>query len=76
MGLYLKCPGCHAEIPLYEKVCSQCGQSLENLPRAQRVYVIAPAAAPSGKAAPAAKALAPGPATAAKKAKGPRKKKA
>ncbi len=80
MGLYLKCPGCQAKSPLYEKVCSRCGQSLGNLPRGQRVYVIEPgAAAPVKPAGPGAAAKAPAPprpATAAKKAQAPKKKKA
>jgi hypothetical protein len=78
MGLYLKCPGCQVKNSLYEKVCSHCGQSLENLPRGQRVYVIEPGAVvPAKPAAPAAaKAPAPpGPAPLAKKGKGPKKKK-
>ncbi len=40
MGLWLKCPGCRANNSLSAKVCSQCGQSLENLAPNQRVYVL------------------------------------
>ena len=46
MGLWLKCPGCQAQNPLPLKVCPHCGQDLDKLPAAQRVYVMGPAAAP------------------------------
>jgi hypothetical protein len=85
MGLWLKCPGCQADNPLYAQVCSQCGQSLENLPLKQRVYVVGPGGpaapkppAPGPAAAEAAKPAAPpseaGP-KAEKKPKQPKKKK-
>jgi len=71
MGLWLKCPGCHAHVPLSVRVCPHCGQSLDNLPPGQRVYVIAPAASPAPGPAPAP--LLPPPEAAAKPAalKGP-----
>jgi hypothetical protein len=47
MGLWLKCPGCHANVPLSLRVCPHCGRSLDNLAPDQRVYVIAPAAGPA-----------------------------
>jgi hypothetical protein len=46
MGLWLKCPGCQAQNPLPLRVCPYCGQDLNQLPAAQRVYVMGPAAAP------------------------------
>jgi hypothetical protein len=46
MGLWLKCPGCQAQNPLPMKVCPHCGQALDNLSAAQRVYVMGPAPAP------------------------------
>jgi hypothetical protein len=45
MGLWIKCPKCQASNPLYLQVCAACGQSLIDLPREQRVYVIGPAEA-------------------------------
>jgi hypothetical protein len=45
MGLWLKCPGCQAQNPLPIKVCPHCGQALDKLPAAQRVYVMGPAPA-------------------------------
>ena len=53
MGLWLKCPGCQAQIPLPLRVCPYCGQDLSKLPAAQRVYVMGPAAAPPPAAVPA-----------------------
>jgi hypothetical protein len=53
MGLWLKCPGCQAQNPLPLKVCPYCGQDLDKLPAAKRVYVMGPAAAPRPAAAPA-----------------------
>ena len=47
MGLWLKCPGCQAQNPLSLKVCPHCGQDLDKLPAAQRVYILGPAAAPA-----------------------------
>lgn len=57
MGLWIKCPGCQGKNPLYASVCAQCGQSLINLSREQRVYIIdtgAAAAQPALGPAPAA----------------------
>jgi len=75
MGLWLKCPGCQGKIPLYLPVCPSCGQSLDNLPPKQRVYVVEP----GQPSAPAAPASPPSPAKAAakaeKKPKGPKTKK-
>lgn len=85
MGLWLKCPGCQTDNPLYAQVCSQCGQSLKNLPPRQRVYVVGPGgpgapkpAAPRPAAAVAAKPAAPAPQAppkAGKKPNRPKKKK-
>ncbi len=50
MGLWLKCPGCNITNPLSLRVCPKCGRSLDNLPPAERVYVLGPRA----EAAPAA----------------------
>ncbi len=88
MGLWLKCPGCNAQNPLSSSVCLKCGRSLNNLPPAERVYLIGPAeaapvkaahpahrpaaAVPVASAAPAAAAPAAKP---AKQPKKPRKKK-
>jgi hypothetical protein len=53
MGLWLKCPKCQAANPLDVQACTACNASLENLPTAERVYLL-------GNAAPAApKAAAP-----------------
>ena len=43
MGLWMKCPKCQTHNPLLLKACANCGCSLDNLPPAQRVYVLAPA---------------------------------
>ena len=71
MGLWLKCPKCQAANPLDVQACTACNASLENLPTAERVYLLgnaapaapkaaAPKAAPPKKAAPKApKAAAP-----------------
>ncbi|MBM4275000.1 MAG: hypothetical protein FJ134_11155 [Deltaproteobacteria bacterium] len=84
MGLWIKCPGCQGKNPLYASVCVQCGQSLINLSREQRVYIIEAGAAvtePAARPAPAAAMPEapvpppPTPAKAEKKAKRPRKKK-
>ena len=76
MGLWLKCPGCHASNPLSLKVCPHCGQDLDKLPAAQRVYVIGPAAAPSPAPSPATPPVkapaAPEPGAAPKPAKKPK----
>ncbi len=61
MGLWLKCPKCQAANPLDLKSCQECNASLENLPAADRVYILgnAPAAAKAGAPkAPAKKAAA------------------
>ncbi len=78
MGLRLKCPGCQAKNPLSLRVCPACGRALDNLPPEQRVYVIEPlgSATPPSSPPKAAPASAGEPARAAKKAKGPKKKKA
>lgn len=78
MGLWLKCPKCQAANPLDLKSCQECNASLENLPTADRVYILsneAPAApkaaagkAAAPKAAPAKKAAAQKPAAKAKAA--------
>jgi hypothetical protein len=78
MGLWLKCPGCQTKNPLSLRVCSKCGQSLDNLPREVRVYVIGPpeAAAPASHPALRPKAAVPTvatPAAAPKPAKQPKK---
>ncbi len=56
MGLWLKCPGCQAQNPLPIKVCPHCGQALDKLSAAQRVYVMGPAPAPPRAAVPATSA--------------------
>lgn len=85
MGLWLKCPGCRANNPLSARVCPHCGQSLENLPPGQRVYVLEAAGAvatrkPSPPPAPPARLAPSAPpepaAPAGKKPKRPQKKKA
>lgn len=75
MGLWLKCPQCSMNNPLYLQVCPRCGHSLENLPRTQRVYVIGEpeAAAPKTPAAAAARPKAPRPGPQPKKSR-PKKK--
>jgi len=76
MGLWLKCPGCQAINPLSLKGCPHCGQDLDKLPAAQRVYVIGPAAAPSPAPSPATPPVkAPAAPKPAKKPKGTKKKK-
>ena len=45
MGLWMKCPKCQTHNPLLLKACANCGCSLDSLPPAQRVYVLAPAGA-------------------------------
>ena len=52
MGLWLKCPGCQAQNPLSLRICPYCGQDLDKLSAAQRVYVIGPAAAPPPEPSP------------------------
>jgi hypothetical protein len=79
MGLRLKCPGCQAPNLLSARVCSACGQSLDNLPPQQRVYVIGAPGAPSPPPAPRPQAPPPstgGPPPAPKMPRKPRKKKA
>ena len=67
MGLWLKCPGCHAQNPLPVKVCPHCGHDLDKLSAAQRVYVMGPAAAPP----PAGPAKSKPPAVAASQSRTP-----
>jgi len=83
MGLWLKCPGCQAQNPLSLRVCPVCGQDLNKLPAAKRVYVIGPAEpvspAPSPTPSPGKAQAAPRPektaaAKPAKKPKGAKKK--
>jgi len=81
MGLWMKCPGCHTTNPLSLQVCPQCGRSLNNLPPAERVYVIspavesAPAAQPVTRPQTAVPAAAPAASQPAKQQKKPRRKK-
>jgi hypothetical protein len=76
MGLWLKCPGCQAQNPLSLRVCPYCGQDLDKLPAAQRVYVIGPAAAPPPEPSPETPAEeAPEVGAAPKPAKKPKKTK-
>lgn len=81
MGLWMKCPGCHTTNPLSQQVCPKCGRSLNNLPPAERVYVIGPAVEPAPAAQPVTHPEAAVPATApaapqsAKHPKKPRRKK-
>jgi acetyl-CoA carboxylase beta subunit len=69
MGLWLKCPKCQTANSLDLKSCVKCNASLENLPAAKRVYILADKAPAAPKAA-AAKAApkAAAPKAAAKKA--------
>jgi acetyl-CoA carboxylase beta subunit len=69
MGLWLKCPKCQTANSLDFKSCMKCNASLENLPAAKRVYILADKAPAAPKAA-AAKAApkAAAPKAAAKKA--------
>jgi hypothetical protein len=57
MGLWLKCPKCQVANPLDLKSCQSCNASLENLPAAERVYVLGKASVPAAPAA--AKAAVP-----------------
>jgi hypothetical protein len=87
MGLWMKCPGCHTTNPVSLQVCPQCGRSLNNLPPAERVYVIGPAVepGPAVEVAPAAQPVtrpqtavpdaAPAASQPAKQPKKPRRKK-
>lgn len=52
MGLWLKCPKCQAANPLDLKSCTACNASLENLPAAQRVYLLGTVAPAAPKTAP------------------------
>ncbi len=77
MGLWLKCPKCQANNPIYLEVCPHCGKSLKKLPARERVYVVEPGGPAVVKPtpphpAPMGPASAP---AAAKKTKGTRKKK-
>ena len=67
MGLWLKCPKCQAANPLDLKSCQECNASLENLPAAERVYILGDAA-PAAPQAKVPKAAAPKAAAAPKKA--------
>jgi acetyl-CoA carboxylase beta subunit len=58
MGLWLKCPKCQTANSLDLKSCIKCNASLENLPAAKRVYILADKAPAATKAA-APKAAAP-----------------
>ena len=58
MGLWLKCPKCQAANSLDLKSCMECNASLENLPAAERVYILGNAVPAAPKAA-APKAAAP-----------------
>jgi hypothetical protein len=77
MGLWLKCPKCQAANPLDLKSCLECNASLENLPAAERVYLLgnaapaAPQAAVPKAAAPKAAPAAPKKAAAKAKPKAP-----
>jgi len=82
MGLWLKCPGCHAKNPLAASVCVKCGGSLDNLSVDKRVYLIGPEeeAAPAVQPPPPAQAVVPAAPVAAatkpvKQPNKPRKKK-
>jgi hypothetical protein len=75
MGLWLKCPKCQAANPLDVKACLECNASLENLPAAERVYLLGDAAPTAPKAA-APKPAAPKAAPAAPKKKAAAKTKA
>ena len=85
MGLWMKCPKCRTDNPLFLKACSNCGHSLDNLPLKQRLYVLAPAGAAPEKpsrlltATPTPEsplpATTPETAAAPKRPKKPRKKK-
>jgi hypothetical protein len=75
MGLWLKCPKCQAANPLDVKACLECNASLENLPAAERVYLLGDAAPAAPKAA-APKTAAPKAAPAAPKKKAAAKTKA
>ena len=81
MGLWMKCPGCHTTNPLSVQVCPQCGRSLNNLPPAERVYVIGSAVEPAPVAQPvtppqtAVPDAAPAASQPAKQPKKPRRKK-
>lgn len=66
MGLWLKCPKCQAANPLDLKSCQECNASLENLPAAERVYILGNAA-PAAPQAEVSKAAAPKAAPAAPK---------
>ncbi len=52
MGLWMKCPKCQTQNPLFLKACAGCGLSLDNLPQEQRIYVLAPPGAAAVKPSP------------------------
>jgi hypothetical protein len=51
MGLWLKCPHCQTANPLDFKSCETCNASLEKLPAAKRVYILAKAPPPASQEA-------------------------
>jgi hypothetical protein len=88
MGLWMKCPKCQTDNPLFLKACANCGLPLDNLPPKQRVYVLASPGAAAVKPArllkatptpesplPAATADTPAAPKGAKTPRKPRKKK-
>lgn len=88
MGLWMKCPECQTDNPLFLKACANCGLPLDNLPLGKRVYVLASPAAAAVEPArllkatptpesplPAATAEAPAAPKVAKAPRKPRKKK-
>jgi len=76
MGLWLKCPKCQTANPLDLKACANCNASLDNLPAAKRVYILAKAApkATAGKAPPEGTASTEPPAKGAKGTRSRKKK--
>ncbi len=54
MGLWMKCPKCQTDNPLFLKACANCGLPLDNLPLEKRVYVLG---APGAAAAPPSRLL-------------------
>jgi hypothetical protein len=80
MGLWLKCPGCQTNNPLFLEVCPHCGRSLKDLPAKERVYVVGPVGTLTQKPAPGpapavvSTAAAPPPAKLQKKPRAKKKK--
>lgn len=58
MGLWMKCPKCQTQNPLFLKACAGCGLSLDNLPQEQRIYVLGPPAAAAVQPSPLLEATA------------------